>query len=126
MSTDIAINRLLFEVAVQPEFEGKPDVVQRVRWALSFERNGFKVLSYFETFLSLGTLDPFTPIEQLTKEQVLSWAYAQENGDAFVAQNLPFQDIQLKCLELNSQVVVYPNFPVDGNPALSSIPTEIL
>jgi hypothetical protein len=118
--TDVVISRLLFEVGVRPEYDGKSNVVQRVRWGLSFEKDGFIVLSYFETFLTLGDLNPFTPIGNLSKAQVLDWAYQHENGDEFIAKNLPFQEQQLQYAKLQAENVDYPNFPVD--PPIRPIP----
>lgn len=111
--TDVVISRLLFEVGVRPEYDGKSNVVQRVHWALSFEKDGITVLSSFETFLTLGNLNPFTPIENLSKSQVLDWAYQHENGDEFIKRNLPFQEQQLQYAKLQAANVDYPNFPVD-------------
>jgi hypothetical protein len=125
MTTAISITKKLFEVGVRQEYNGKVNVVHRVRWGLVFRRDTFEAASAFETFLPVEDLSNFISIENLSKEQVLNWAYQHENGDVFIERFLPYQEQQLTHAALQAGITVYPNFDVDAQ-ADHGIPVEIL
>ncbi len=79
-------------------YQGHDDVVFQVFWVLiaSEEANGktYTVRTSDITKLTLGNLNPFTPFDQLTKEQVVGWVTNTINYPALTAdlyQNLQQQ-----------------------------------
>lgn len=123
------ITRKLFEIGVKPQVGDLQNVVARVRWGLEFERGGFTSVAYIETLLDISDLSGFTPIDQLTKEQVIQWAYDAQNGDQIIADQTPHHDQVLTYEAMQASIVSYPAFPTDAVPntnAVPSIPQEIL
>jgi hypothetical protein len=74
----------LIRIGVQPQIGDKPNVVAHAQWLLTASRSGFSSISFVDTLLLLGDLANFTPIEQLTKQQILDWCVAAEGGQAFI------------------------------------------
>lgn len=71
-------------VKVHPSKDGKSNVVAAVSWQMVASRNGHQSISVGETYLPLGDLSNFTPIEQLQKDQLLKWAFDAEGGEQFI------------------------------------------
>lgn len=119
------ITRKLFGVAATPQSGQHSDVVTRVRWGLEFERGGFTSLAFIETFLSIADLSSFTPVEQLTKEQIIQWAFDAQNGDQIIAEQWNHHDSMISYAALQASVVEYQGIPLDSAPASPRASSEI-
>jgi hypothetical protein len=119
------ITRKLYGVGVKPQVGTHSNVVARVHWGLEFERDGFTSVAFIETFLNTSALESFTPIEQLSKEQVLQWAYDAQDGDRLIAEQSFHHDLMLQYEANRVGVVPYPDFPTDptSSPSAASIPS---
>lgn len=123
------ISKQLHRVDVFPERDGLTNVIGRVFWAVVFERDGVASAGGAETLLAVDNIATFIPIEQLTKEQILEWAFEAQGGDAFVQQIQPYHEQQLdwmvKCkglVEYKGLTDVATSQPMAGN----AIPQSVL
>lgn len=125
------ITRKLFEVAVTPELNGFTNIVTRVRWGLEFEKGGFTSLSCIETFLDISKLSNFKPINQITKEQILQWAFDTQNGEQLIKDQWIHHENMIEYEFLNASVKPYEGFELDNvktnnNNSRIDIPTTVL
>jgi hypothetical protein len=116
------ITRKLFEVGVKPQVGDFQNVVARVRWGLEFERGGFTSVAYIETMLDISDLSGFTPVDQLTKKQIIQWAYDAQDGDQIIADQTPHHDQVLAYESLQASIVEYKDFPTDATPSRNTVP----
>lgn len=119
------ITRKLFGVAVTLQSGQHSNVVTRVRWGLEFERGGFTSLAFIETFLNIADLSNFTPVEQLTKEQIIQWAFDTQNGDQIIAEQWAHHESMISYAALQASVVEYQGIPLDSAPAAPRAPSEV-
>lgn len=117
------ITRKLFGIAVTPQSGQHSNVVTRVRWGLEFERGGFTSVAFIETFLNIADLSGFTPIEQVTKTQVLQWAYDAQNGDQIIAEQRDHHDSMISYAALQASVVEYRGIELDSVPTAPRAPS---
>jgi hypothetical protein len=89
------------------------NVVGLVRWTIQFERGPLMSVAGVETLLDTSDIQNFIPIEQLTKEQVLAWAYSAQGGEGFVDVIRQHHENDLDQQEQRLGLVVYSEFPVD-------------
>ena len=89
------------------DYQGHNDVVYRVYWVLvaseTANNTEYTARTNDITSLTLGVLNPFTPFNQLTKEQVVSWVTNTINYPALTAAL--YQDLQQK---INPTSVILP------------------
>lgn len=55
------------------DINGKQNVIFTINWSLFGEQNGVSSSAPYSTFVPYIAGQPFTPYEDLTKEQVISW-----------------------------------------------------
>lgn len=119
------ITRKLFGVGVTPQSGERANVVTRVRWGLQFERDGFVSMAYIETFLDISELSNFKPIDELTKEQIIQWAFDKDNGDSIIATQWEHHDNTLRYEALQASVTEYNGIPLDATHGALGSPSEI-
>lgn len=93
----------LHKIEVYPELNGNTNVVRRVTWYLRFYDDEILPEVRTEGLVESILPDPdpendFLDISQLTKEQILDWAFQQEGGDIFVETIRPIHESQLSYL----------------------------
>lgn len=75
-----------------PEFAGQPDVVASANWLCVGVDGEFEGSTQGTCSFALNPLQSFTPYQDLTQEQVLSWCWAsgvdQASVQEFVAQQI--------------------------------------
>jgi len=69
---------------VIPQVGEHKDVLAKINWTVEFEKNGFKSFGAGETMLDVSAIESFTPLDQVSKEQMVAWLVAKEGGDAFI------------------------------------------
>lgn len=82
----IIYTKQLNGVKVYPELDGNNNVIRVVNWTVHFfdEANPeVKTEGQIETILPPPAVG-FTPIEDLTQEEILGWAFATQGGDEFI------------------------------------------
>ncbi len=67
-----------------PEVGEHKNVLAKINWTIEFEKGGFTSLAAGETLLDVSAIDSFTPLEQVSKDQMVAWFVAKEGGDAFI------------------------------------------
>ena len=82
MTTEWIIERL----DAYPEHQGETDVVCTVYWRANateeLDGKSFFATAYGTVGVTINPEDPFTPYDQLTKEQVLEWVWASVDKEA--------------------------------------------
>lgn len=58
-----------------PEVDGEADVVFNVHWTCSGVQDTYSASVYSTQQVTVSSEEPFTPYDQLTEEQVLSWVW---------------------------------------------------
>ncbi len=107
----------LYEVGVLPNIGAHQNVVARVRWGIEYEDGGAVSSAAGESLLQIADLSNFTPIEQLTREQVLDWAFASHGGDSFLQELLTYHTQQVNYQKAQMGIVNYTNhFQFDPSP----------
>lgn len=97
MSATITWN--ISQLNCRPQENGKTDVVVTAHWQCNGTQtendNTYSASVYSSTSFELGSGAPFTPYNQLTKEQVLGWIWAsgvdKDTTEAAVQQNIDNQ-----------------------------------
>lgn len=91
MTTEWIIERL----DAYPEHKGESDVVCTVYWRANANEDEFYATTYGSMGVTLDAEEPFTPYDQLTKEQVLGWVWAggidKEGTEAALAAQIDAQ-----------------------------------
>ena len=94
MTTEWIIERL----DAYPEHQGETDVVCTVYWRANtteeIDGKSFFATAYGTVGVTIDPEDPFTPYDQLTKEQVLEWVWAsvdKESAEASLASQIEEQ-----------------------------------
>lgn len=67
-----------------PAHLGRENVVAKVNWEIVFSQDGQESLAAGETFIDTNVGEEFTPLEQVTAQQIQDWVLAKEGGDAFI------------------------------------------
>jgi hypothetical protein len=119
----------LHQVQVFENKNGYPNVIGLVRWAIHFERESLVSVAGVETMLETNNIQNFTPIEQLTREQVLDMAYTAQGGAGFLATIQPYHEEDLDQQEQRVGLVPYTGIPVDQAGAYNppnTIPQQVL
>lgn len=71
-------------VRVFPQRGEYENVIAKVGWSIEFERDGFTSVGLGETAFDVDGIQSFTPFDQVTKEQLVSWVVEREGGQAFL------------------------------------------
>ena len=114
----------LYQVQVFENKEGYQNVIGLVRWAVEFQRGALVSRAGAETLLNTSIIQNFVPIEQLTKEQVLWWAFEAQGGQAFIDTISGYHEQDLDQQEQRVGLVDYAGFPVDAS--LTSTPQNTI
>jgi hypothetical protein len=86
----------ILSVKAEPQLHGKESVVTYVFWAIEFEMDGHSNQAVIETHIHFDPESTFTPAQELTKEQILSWAIAEQGGDVFLEHLEHHHTLQLQ------------------------------
>jgi hypothetical protein len=115
--TDVTYIWKIVEIKAYPTFEDKTDVVCTVVWQLVATNGEYGSQLQGSIDVPTQNINPFTPYEQLTEEQVLGWVYDVMGP----AQVLSYEQSVLAGLELmiNPPIV---NLPLPWE--IQSEPTE--
>jgi hypothetical protein len=89
------ITKVLYNVYVVPNYNGKSNVIQRVRWGIVFEKDGFTSEAGIETTLDISDTGNFISIDNLGNTEVLEWAYQAQGGDGFLSYITPHHEEQV-------------------------------
>lgn len=76
----------ILSVKAEPHLYDKENVVTYVFWAVHFEIDGYSNEAVIETHLDFDPNSAFTPAQEITKEQILSWVIAKVGGDQFLTR----------------------------------------
>lgn len=76
----------ILNVKAEPQLHDKENVVTYVIWAVHFEIDEYSNEAIMETRLRFDpdSKSTFTPAQDITKEQILSWVIAEVGGDPFL------------------------------------------
>ena len=87
-----------------PQVGEHKNVLAKINWTVEFEKNGFKSFGAGETMLDVSAIESFTPLDQVSKEQMVAWLVAKEGGDAFIEMlsDMHGKMIDAKILEAQS------------------------
>ena len=97
----------LYALGVHAEYAARNNVVAEVKWGIISSQDGFSTEHYAHTLLPLGELPGFTPIEQLTKQQIIDWVTAAEGGAPYLQHILSYQNLDLTMQKRASGVIAY-------------------
>lgn len=86
-----------------PEYKGHKDVITKINWEITFERDGFTSLSGGETVLDIENITEFIPASQVTEAQLVSWVLAKEGGNAFITMLEGIHSTVIDSKELSSK-----------------------
>lgn len=64
---------IIEQLEAYPEKEGHTDVVFSIHWRVNANDGGYAATNYGSVAVTLDKTSVFTPYENLTKEQVVSW-----------------------------------------------------
>ena len=95
------------ELRALPQVEGLADVIAVVAWQVVFARDGQQSFGGGETRLNPPDGSNFTPITQVTEQQVIDWVVAKEGGDEFLQMLYGVHDPVLAdlCAKAQTKVV---------------------
>jgi hypothetical protein len=113
------IQHKVVQIDTHPEKEGHQHVVSGVQWLMVATRSGFESVAVVHSILPIGDLSQFTPIEQLTKEQLIAWAIASQGGQEWVDSMMAHHDRCLAFDEARAGTVPYTGqlaFTLDTQP----------
>lgn len=97
----------IVQVDTHPEKQGHQNVVSGVQWLMVASRNGFESVAVVYSILPIDDLSQFTPVENLTKEQLLAWALAAEGGQDWVDRMMAHHDVCLASDEARAGTAPY-------------------
>ena len=101
------INFKLIRINIHPERNGRTNVVATVQWMLIATRNGHESSSFVDSIIPIGGLSEFTPIDQLTKEQILEWSIAAQGGQSFINMLMQHHEMVISEAEARAGVEIY-------------------
>jgi len=95
------------ELRALPQVDGLADVVAVVSWQVVFTRDGQQTFGGGETHLNPPDGSNFTPITQVTEQQVVDWVVAKEGGDEFLQMLYGIHEGALseKCAKAQTKVL---------------------
>jgi hypothetical protein len=105
----------ILSVKAEPQLHGKESVVTYVFWAVQFDMDGHLNQAVVETLINFDPESTFTPAQELTKEQILSWAIAEQGGDVFLEQLEYHHTLQLQADRARKDLVDLPLSFVEGS-----------
>lgn len=76
----------ILSVKAEPQLYDKENVITFVIWAIQFDMDGYSNRAHIETVVNFDPESAFTPAQELTKEQILSWVISSQGGDKFLEQ----------------------------------------
>lgn len=100
------IIRKIEQLYVYPELNGVQNVIRNVVFSITFTREGISSSGVVDAILDVDDLSHIIPIEQLTDEQILEWAYQKAGGGILLQQLQFFHEEQIdRKLKLQGTVV---------------------
>jgi hypothetical protein len=114
----------ILSVKAEPHLNDKENVITYIFWAVKFELDGYSNRAIVETMINFDPTSTFIPVENLTKEQILSWAIAKQGGDEFLKQLEYHHTIQLQADRARKDLVDLTLPFVDGVTSLSTQNTQ--
>jgi hypothetical protein len=114
------ITPYIYRVGVRSKHQGQQNVVAEVFWALLFEDEGFESLASTHTLLEIKDLSSFTPIEQLTKEQIVAWCVEAQGGQPYLDNLTTYHTFQVEFQKRRAGIEEYEGelgFSLDGYPS---------
>jgi len=100
----------LREVDVYPSLLGYENVVKRVVWNITYtdsEDPEIQLPWYIETVLDTNDLQNFISIQNLTKGQILDWAFNTEGGQAYLDKLRPSVERMIRSMKAKKETVNY-------------------
>jgi hypothetical protein len=98
----------ILSVKAEPQLHDKANVITYVFWAVQFDMDGHSNQAVVETLINFDPDSVFIPAENLTKEQILSWAIAEQGGDVFLEQLEYHHTLQLQAERARKDLVDLP------------------
>lgn len=86
-----------------PQVGDLTNVIAKVSWTVAFERVGFTSFGAGETVFDTGNIEQFTPIDNLSEAQVISWVISKEGGDQFLEMLSQIHGTNITAQEINAQ-----------------------
>lgn len=86
------ITKELTKVEVLPNYNDFENVVRQVHWNITFTdpyHTDITSTGAVVTILDIDEISDFADITELTKSQILDWAYNKQGGQAFIDAILP-------------------------------------
>jgi hypothetical protein len=104
----------ILSVKAEPQLHDKANVITYVFWAVQFDMDGHSNQAVVETLINFDPESVFIPAENLTKEQILSWALAAQGGDEFIERLEYHHTIQLQADRARKDLLELPLSFVEG------------
>ena len=104
----------ILSVKAEPQLYDKENVITFVFWAIQFEMDGYLNQAVIETNLHFDPESAFTPAQELTKEQILSWVISAQGGETFLEQLEYHHTSQLQSERARDSLVDLPLPFVEG------------
>jgi hypothetical protein len=86
----------ILSVKAEPQLHDKENVITFVIWAIQFKMDGYLNQALIETVVNFDPESAFTPAQELTKEQILSWVISAQGGETFLEQLEYHHTLQLQ------------------------------
>jgi hypothetical protein len=110
----------ILSVKAEPQLYDKENVITFVIWAIQFDMDGYSNRALIETVVNFDPESAFTPAQELTKEQILSWVISAQGGETFLEQLEYHHTLQLQSERARDSLVDLPLPFVEG----AILPTE--
>ena len=104
----------ILSVKAEPQLYDKENVITFVIWAIQFDMDGYSNRALIETNLHFDPESAFTPAQELTKEQILSWVISAQGGETFLEQLEYHHTSQLQSERARDSLVDLPLPFVEG------------
>jgi len=114
----------ILSVKAEPQLHDKENVITYVFWAVEFEMGNFSNQAVVETLINFDPESVFIPAENLTKEQILSWAIEKQGGDVFLEHLEHHHTLQLQADRALEELVALPLPFVEGATLSTEQPAE--
>jgi len=92
-------------VQTLPQVNEHTNVVVRVHWTVEFLADGIQSLGAGDTVLDTTAIESFTPVDQITEQQMVDWVVAAEGGQAFLDSLGNFHAQQIRRGQIDAQAV---------------------